>query len=334
MDRPIFVLGAHKSGTSLLRSLFDGHPALFAVPIESHFFQNLEYWIDYPFLKRIQPRRISTDQLIANLKAAIAYSNTEENPQADGISKGIFDQSRFNTYLETHLLPITNLYGNLAQCFEIYLKAIFYAIDGTDITIEKRFLEKSVEAAELALELQQLFPDAIFIHILRNPYANLVSMRKFRMHNKKTTAFPWLGLDYRSLYNSLFFLYKNRRLISKYLVIKYEDLIMTPEATLQSICEFAELEFAEHLLQPTYLGKPWSGNSSATVKFQGISTARLNDWQTEISPLEVKLINKYLKHVVEDFGYDVVEHQTPILQPFRQEYPKEYIANRFLWAAG
>jgi protein-tyrosine sulfotransferase len=334
MDRPIFILGAHKSGTSLLRSLFDSHPALFAVPIESHFFQNLEYWIDYPFLERIQPRQISTAQLVTNLKAAIAYSNTEENPQGDGISKGIFDQSRFDTHLETHLQPITNLYENLALCFEIYLKAIFYSIHGTDIAAKKRFLEKSVEAAELALELQQLFPDALFIHILRNPYANLVSMRKFRMHNKKTTAFPWLGLDYRSLYNSLFFLYKNKRLISNYLVVKYEDLIMTPQTTLQSICEFVDLEFSKSLLQPTYLGQPWFGNSSATVKFQGISAARLHQWQTEISPLEIKLINKYLRHVVEDFGYDVVENQTSILQPFRQEYPKEYVANRFLWAAG
>jgi protein-tyrosine sulfotransferase len=334
MDRPIFVLGAHKSGTSLLRSLLDSHPALFAVPIESHFFQNLEYWIDYPFLERTQPRKISTEQLVANLKAAIAYSNTEENPQGDGISKGIFDQKQFDTYLETHLQPITDLYGNLAQCFEIYLKAIFRSIYGIDIAADTRFLEKSVEAAELALELQQMFPNALFIHILRNPYANLVSMRKFRMHNKKTMAFPWLGLDYRSLYNSLFFLYKNSRLISNYLVIKYEDLIMAPQATLQLICEFVSLEFNTSLLQPTYLGQPWSGNSSSTVKFQGISTAQLHQWQTEISPLEIKLINKYLKHVVEDFGYDVVENQTSILQPFWQEYPKEYVANRFLWAAG
>jgi hypothetical protein len=39
MNQSIFILGAHKSGSSLLRSLLDGHPQLFAIPLETHLFQ-------------------------------------------------------------------------------------------------------------------------------------------------------------------------------------------------------------------------------------------------------------------------------------------------------
>ena len=35
---PIFILGCTKSGTTLLRNLFDGHPDLFIIPFETHFF--------------------------------------------------------------------------------------------------------------------------------------------------------------------------------------------------------------------------------------------------------------------------------------------------------
>lgn len=41
MNTAIFILGAHKSGTSLVRSLLDGHPDLNVVPIELHFLRHL-----------------------------------------------------------------------------------------------------------------------------------------------------------------------------------------------------------------------------------------------------------------------------------------------------
>ena len=44
--KPIFILGAHKSGTSYLRALLDGHPDLYVVPLEAHYFQHLGFNIE------------------------------------------------------------------------------------------------------------------------------------------------------------------------------------------------------------------------------------------------------------------------------------------------
>ncbi|MGA1778589.1 MAG: sulfotransferase [Schleiferiaceae bacterium] len=49
---PIFILGSHKSGTSLLRSLLDGHPDLFVIPFETHFMALLGRWITYSYRKQ------------------------------------------------------------------------------------------------------------------------------------------------------------------------------------------------------------------------------------------------------------------------------------------
>ena len=46
-QKPIFIFGPHKSGTSLLRSLLDGHPDLFSIPIESHVFSGMGMGIRY-----------------------------------------------------------------------------------------------------------------------------------------------------------------------------------------------------------------------------------------------------------------------------------------------
>ena len=49
---PIFILGSHKSGTSLLRSLLDGHPELYVIPFETHFMASLGRWIKYSYRKQ------------------------------------------------------------------------------------------------------------------------------------------------------------------------------------------------------------------------------------------------------------------------------------------
>ena len=49
---PVFVCGTHRSGTTLVRDLLDGHPALVVVPSEGTFFTNLE-----PRLRQLPPER-------------------------------------------------------------------------------------------------------------------------------------------------------------------------------------------------------------------------------------------------------------------------------------
>lgn len=334
IDRPIFILGAHKAGTSLLRSIFDGHPKIFTVPIEAHFFQILGYWIDYAFLKRNRPKRLSKEEFIRNAIGAIRYSNTEDNPKGDGISANLFSIEKFISCLERKLSGVCDPATDPTAYFIAYSQAIHFSLFGTELDDSKHILEKSVENAELALDLKQMFPNAFFIHILRNPYSNLVSMRKFRMHNKKTRDYPWLGYDYRSLYNSCYFLYRNRRLIPNYQVIQYEKLVEQPYAVVKNLCEYVGIKFQNTMLTPTYCGKPWKGNSTSSKQFKGISPVNLQKYKNDISPMEINLVNKYLKHVVEDFGYQTLEPSTSALVPAHREFPKEYIANRFLLATG
>lgn len=334
INQPIFILGAHKSGTSLLRSLFDGHEDVFVLPIETHFFQIMNYWITYAFLRRTTPKQLSRHDFIRNAKGLINYSNNEDNPQGDGISKGIFNLERFEQYLEANLPTMGESPEQQAIYFEIYMMAVYYSIYGLELPPNKRILKKSVETAEFALDLKAMFPDAKFIHIVRNPYSNLVSMRKFRMHNKKTRFFPWLGHDFRSLHNSSYFLYRNRRLIKDYHIIRYEDLVQDPDSVITNLCQATNLEFSGKMLSPTYLGKPWSGNSTSSQVFQGISAGRLEKWKNDVSVLEINLVNKYLGHMLEEFNYERIDSSRSILFPMKQELPKEYIGNRMLLAMG
>jgi hypothetical protein len=334
MESPIFILGSHKSGTSLLRSLFDGHPNIFAIPVETHFFQLMTYWVTYAFSKRILPADLSMEHFIENAIGAIHYFNQEDNSQGDGISKGLFNIHAFEHSIRKNLKNIDRPHQSEDVCFRSYIQAIYQSLHAEKMPTQKRILEKSVENVEFALDIHRIFPHSKFIHIVRNPYANLESMRKFRMYNKRTRNYPWLGRDFRSLHQTFYFLYRNQKFIPNYKVIRYEDLVARPQAILEELCLYLNLSFQDSVLEPTYMGKPWLGNSTSSEQFKGISDKSLNQYIKTIDPIVISLVNKYLPHILDVFEYEVLEAQRFPLWPASKEGPKEYVANRFLLSLG
>ena len=133
-----------------------------------------------------------------------------------------------------------------------------------------QLLEKSVSNAENALRLQKLFPNAKFIHIMRNPYANLLSFRDYRF--KMNNRFPSLRDLVECLKVNYYYLYKNQELIDDYLVVKYEDIAMNTKEEMIKISQFLNIPFNENLLSPTVNGKRWEGNSTQNKKFTGVET--------------------------------------------------------------
>ncbi len=331
MQKPIFIVGAHKSGTSLLRSIFDAHEDLFTLPIGSHFFKLLGRWIEYYYRKQ-RPRHHSRKDFINRASQLLNKSNNSNN-YLGGSQGGIFDVQSFDNYLKSNLKADLNSREELAHYFEVYIKAIHFSLYGGEMDDSKRIVEKSVENAEFAFDLKQMFPEAVFVHIVRNPYANIVSIRKYQSIMRGGT-YPWIGSAYRTLRHSYYFLYRNRHLISNYTVVRYEDLVTTPQKSIEFICERTGVRFMESMLTPTFLGEPWLGNSTTFMKFDTISSERVDGWQKEIRPLEAELINKYLRHVVDDFGYQQIQLGKSVFWPVRKESLMTYIKNRSLWFIG
>jgi len=320
--QPIFLLGAHKSGTSLLRSIFDGHKDLFTVPIEAHFFQNLGWWIEYPFRRNLS-KPYSQADFKFNIKNFIRNLNKSEDYQADSITKDLFDEILFDEFVDAHLknnMPLN-------EVFFVYVAAIYLSIFKKKLSSEKRIVEKTVENFEFAVDLSKMFPDAIFFHIVRNPYANLVSLRKYKTKKKGS----WIGPIFKALLNNYYYLEKNQRVLDNYYVIKYEELVSDPLTIVKSICKSANIEFINSMLNPTFLGKDWTGNSTYSIKFSGISNDTLHQWRNQITPLEVDLVNKNFLYLLNRFDYDKFEIKKSVFWPSKQESIKNYIANRIYW---
>lgn len=319
-QEPIFILGCNKSGTSLVRSLFDGHSQLFVIPIESHFLRLNGIWVDY---HRKAPEKLTQEGIINNYLKWISYSNTKPGGLTDSDTRNMWNIKEAEL-----LLKKEDNYSDLKTSIENYIKILYFLLYKHPLPDTLRIVEKSVENVEYALLLKTLYPCAKFIHIVRCPYSNLVAYRK----TKSRDGYPFLkGLIHR-LYNGYYYLEKNRLIIkNNYFVIRYEDLVSEPDTYIEQIAAFTGIKKEDVLFSPTAMGKPWKGNSSSGKSFNGISPSRLKTWKKEISPVEIACINRILGHILEKYGYARIQNRNTLL-PFKGEGVKRYFGNRLLLA--
>jgi hypothetical protein len=318
---PIFILGPHKSGTSLVRSLLDGTAELFVVPFEMHFFQYANKWVDYR-LRKSRPPQLDLEEIRQSYIQHGTKVNTRGGRMGDSDLRGMLDVTRFKETMEKQG-------DSLRDLILLYVKASYAALHGEDMPESMRFVEKSVEQAEFAIHLSKMFPKARFVHVVRNPYSNIVSIRRYMRIDG--APYPFLGPALRSLENSYYNLYRNRELLGEtYHVVRYEDLLSTPEGTVEAICEAVGIRYSEGLLQPTSMGQRWEGNSSRGLKFKGISAKNLNLWKKEITHLEVHLVNRLFPFVLREYGYRPMKPSREFLWPVSGERPKGYVLNRLI----
>jgi hypothetical protein len=188
-------------------------------------------------------------------------------------------------------------------------------------------VEKSVENAEFAVELAKMFPEARFVHIVRNPYANFVSLRKYKSIG---VGYPLLNRMMNTFRNSFHFLSENPKQIKHYKVVRYEDILTDTESVMQEIAHFLNLDFRESMLQPSHLGKSWSGNSTTGKGFSGVSATNLEKWKSEIYPIEIDCVNRVAKQIITDFGYEYSENLESKFSRCKGESLKRYLYNRLV----
>ena len=286
--------------------------------------------MDYA-IRRSLPVDLTFEQVLARIEQAFIKSN--EKPGEIGKYGG--DST------ETDRWDVEGLLNHLARTgrkafenkdypgfFNAYVESIYLALKGELPQTTLRFVEKTVENAEFASLLKKIYPGAKFIHIVRNPYATVVSTRKFKtLHGH----YPYMGTILEALESSYYYAYQNPLCIEDYLVLRYEDLLLDTEVKMRQVASFLEIPFEEAMLTPTVMGKAWKGNSMSGQGFNGVSTYPLTAWKDQIRTLEIELVNVSLNHVLDKFNYEKIHSSSSPYLPAKGESVRKYFANRFYW---
>lgn len=290
-DRPLFICGHPKAGTSLLRAVLDSHPQLIVYPEETVFF------------RRTLPQLAGKD-LAAQLELAertlihiFQWSQTTPHPSQAGFadrdySSISFDQVR--SWME-RLIQARCLHpGDLLSA-----AVLAYGITAGVLKPGLRlWVEKSPYNEFYTSQIFSWWPEARCIHILRDPRDNFASYR--RKHpdwNAEFFASNWSRSTEAGLLN------QEKYGQERYWFVRFEDLVRSPEEYVERLAGFLEINWDPALIHPTRAGDQWGGNSMFDEPYQSISTAPLDRRIGNLSPIEAQVISKMSGRLLHTWDY-------------------------------
>jgi hypothetical protein len=250
--RPVFVCGHHRSGTTLLQELLDGHPELTVLPSEGTYFSSFRY------VARRDRTAHELDRFCADWIARLidpnfaphfrlGRSTRDSQPYVDlaRALAGWHDALRAETPRE--FAPLLAL---VAACHEAL----------SPHSTPRRWVEKTPLNERFARRLFR-FPDARVIQLVRDPRTTFVSLREL-YRTRSEPRFDAVA-HARAIARSLRIARTNqRRFANRYLVVRYEDLANEPVGVMERIRAFLGIAPSGTLQVATAGGSLVSPNTS------------------------------------------------------------------------
>ncbi|HVA43406.1 MAG TPA: sulfotransferase [Acidimicrobiales bacterium] len=248
--RPIFVIGAARSGTTLLQAMLGAHPSIAALP-EMHFWFRIvnlsDHWGDLSDPSRL--REVLSE--LINLPEGL-------------LDRFGFDVSRLMAHLPAGPLSYASL-----------LDAI--GLDLCHREGKTRWSEKT--PWQTAEQIWQLFPNAQVIHLLREPRRTISSTMEMPFNDLPAwkLAEQWDRYTVANIRSGM------ARGAQHYLQVRYEDLVNSPATTLGLVCSFLIEDFESSMLShrqetnAVFGGIPaWQAGATAPVRPLGTDSPHLN----------------------------------------------------------
>ena len=286
-ERPVFINGMSRSGTTLLVSIFDAHPDG-AMAYESY------------------PRylHIPADEGILTVEEYIYTYQTLMN-YPDNIAFQLLNRSPLKNLMR--FAAVTNWTGMTTQQVGELLRAyltkhhrIPNALEALKIVAASaRFKVRNQNAEFWGTKCQgnfedyfSLWPKARLIYILRNGLDILASQKKTGSFNPDAKA---LGKSWRTqLERFVKFCGRNPKYTTA--LIQYENLVSDPDSAIQRLCGEIGIEFQPQMVRQheaeTTLSKNPRGQLSADRVQQPIDQKSVNKWKKILTKED---INQFLK---------------------------------------
>jgi hypothetical protein len=269
-----FIVGNPRSGTTLLRALLDSHPEM-AVPPESYFVVTL-----------------------AHLRELY---ETDDGLQIDSFVDDLLSHRRFKRWD----VPKRELRDALARSapgsYPDAIRAV-YALYAARQG-KRRYADKTPKYVEDLSLLTALFPESLFVHIVRDG---------------RDVAMSYLEVDWGP--NSVVEAARRwRRRVglgrqagaelgpARYTEVRYEDLVGDPERELRRVCDFIALDFDAQMFRYVDRAEDFIAPHFHPEAHQGMNrppTEGMRDWRTQMAADDVAKFELVAGDLLAELGYE------------------------------
>ena len=241
--QPLFILGFARSGTTHLHNLLQRDPqygtvSTFQATVPT-FFLIGRGWLKRQLAKAVPATR-PMDNVRLSLDAPVEEEVAVSNTCALSLLHHLSFPQRSRTYWDTYLTLQGLTKQELARWERVYLNTLRKA---TFATGGRPLVLKSPNNTGRLPHLLRLFPEAKFIHIVRNPYVVYQSMR--HMYRKTLPLFQLQDMAIEDMEAHILYAYRvtmqhylrDRALIPKENLaeVRYEDLEQRPLVELERL---------------------------------------------------------------------------------------------------
>ena len=274
-----FIIGRARSGTTLLRTMFDAHEQV-AIPLES------------PLILRLAGKYAKK----TNGDKELILEFYRDVLKVKDFKKWQFDEEELKEKLlkqagHTSFKELINI---------IYLSytSLFAKKTITHIGDKNPVYSVSIPY------LMKLYPEAKYIHLKRDHRAHIYSMLKNNLY-----ANDVVSLAYRWRFSAKRIAKIKRKLPDRFYSIRYEDLVEAPHQEMEKICNWLNLSFDPGMVEYSDKIKNQLKELEAMLEehhrrvLKPIDTTRTNAWEQELSPEKIAVADYVVGAWAEHEGY-------------------------------
>ena len=326
MIKMILVGGTGRSGTSIVKEVLANHPDAASLPFEYRFVIDPDGIVDFyssftttwsPYLADRRLKRL--ERLLGGLAQEPLHHRLVShlvgccNRDGKILSPGAYHGWELNRHLPNFERHTRDL---MSELVEFSFSACWVGMEGYRLfpriyhaaprpreelaqilgdfirnvigdlvrqTGKGFFVEDNTWNVFFARELLELVPEAKILHVYRDPRDVVASFshQRWSPTNKEQGAY-WYKAMMAHWFNV-----RSSLPAGSYFELKLEDLVASPEAMLQNICEFVRIPFDRAMLQ------------------MDLSHSHSGRWKREYSDREKEKVQAILGDVIEELGYGI-----------------------------
>jgi hypothetical protein len=273
---PFFIVGSQRSGSTLMRLLLNAHSKI-AIPEEGTF------WM--PLLKRAARRHSSGIITQGQLGRYLKY--IESNNQfrlwgidAEEVLKRIRETRKYCTVPQL-----------ISEFYEYYAEQ----------QDKFRWGDKTPSFFRMIPVLAGLYPDARFVHVVRDGRDVYLSWRKMDSSRKNLSvaALEWV-YKVKTVQKGFMRLTPERQFS-----VRYEDLVTNPKRWLGLTCDFLGIDYEPQMLDFWKTSDQFIGSHHSRLIFRPVTSVSVRKWEDELSGKELAKFEFFAGSALKLFKYEL-----------------------------
>ena len=279
MSKNFYVMAIGRSGTTLLANILDAHPNI-VVPPESFFVLHLE--------RKYKHITNWNDKIIKNF------------------IDDVYVDRPFRLMWKVPRKTVEESFSQLPK-----IKDFDEACNRIRASYNASFKKKKIELygdkhpiySNFCERMMRINPEAKLIHMIRDPRGTGAGQIK-TFKRKDALAVGYLWARYNKNLSDLKKIYPEN-----YYLLKYEDLVLNPEETIQSLCRFLEIDFNEGMMEyrKTTVKRFENYTNAITKKHESlmkpIDAKMVEGWKTKLTKKQINHLEYATYDVASQLGY-------------------------------